>query len=119
MARIFIYDGREFPDPNPTWTPEQVRQNMASFFGELSNAETDETKRGEDTVYTFTARLGKKGEFDPHKIADQMCRCGHKKSEHIGLDGHGPCSVRSCACGKFIWSYFLDKDGNKYEPRRS
>jgi PRTRC genetic system protein C len=40
MARIFIYDNREFPDPDPKMTIEEVRQSMVNFFPELANADT-------------------------------------------------------------------------------
>lgn len=69
MARIFIYDNREFPDPDPKLTVDQVRQNMAAFFPELANAEVKgPTKRPNpkepgvtDDVYTFVKRVGTKG----------------------------------------------------------
>ncbi len=59
--RIFVYDGREFPDPDPASTPEEVRQSMTSFFPELANAEIKESTRGEDTIYEFKKRVGTKG----------------------------------------------------------
>jgi len=68
MARVFVYDGREFPDPDPNLKVDEVRQNMANFFPELSNAETKESKRpsatvaGEtETVIEFKKRVGTKG----------------------------------------------------------
>jgi len=61
MARIFVYDGREFPDPDPKLSVDEVRQSMANFFPELSNAETKESRRGEDTVIEFKRRVGTKG----------------------------------------------------------
>ena len=61
MTRIFVYDGREFPDPDPNSTPEEVRQSMTSFFPELANAEINSSKRGEDDVYEFRKRVGTKG----------------------------------------------------------
>ena len=42
MARVFIYDGREFPDPDPNLSPDEVRKMMADFFPELANAEARE-----------------------------------------------------------------------------
>lgn len=38
--RVFVYDGREFDDPDPKLTTDEVRQYYAGFFPELSNAET-------------------------------------------------------------------------------
>ena len=61
MARVFVYDGREFPDPDPTLTPEEVRQKMTDFFPELANAEVREHKRDEDTLYELVRRVGTKG----------------------------------------------------------
>lgn len=59
--REFVYDGRSFPDPDPNLKVDEVRQHMAQFFPELSNAETKESKRGEDTVIEFKKRVGTKG----------------------------------------------------------
>ncbi|MBA7676440.1 hypothetical protein ES703_84681 [subsurface metagenome] len=61
MARVFVYDGREFPDPDPNLTPDEVRQMMTDFFPELANAEVKETTRGEDTLYEFVRKVGVKG----------------------------------------------------------
>ena len=61
MARVFVYDGREFPDPDPGQTPEQVKAMMTDFFPELANAEVRETKRGDDTLYELIKRVGTKG----------------------------------------------------------
>lgn len=61
MARIFIYDGREIPDPDPTKTPEEVKQTLTDFFPELLNAEIKEHKRDEDTLYELVKRVGTKG----------------------------------------------------------
>ena len=61
MTRIFVYDGREFPDPDAKMSPEQVRQNLSSLLPELANADSRQSKRGEDDVYTFQKRVGTKG----------------------------------------------------------
>lgn len=61
MARIFQYDGREIPDPDPSMTTEQVRQSLVEFYPELSNADTKETKRADTQVFTFSKRVGTKG----------------------------------------------------------
>ena len=61
MARIFIYDGREFEDPDPEMTVDQVKASLADFYGELANATVSETKRGEGTPSTYsTSGLGPK-----------------------------------------------------------
>ena len=61
MARIFIVDQREFPDPDPNLTIDQVRDLMASFFPELANATHTERPRGDVTLYEFRRRVGTKG----------------------------------------------------------
>ena len=61
MARVFIVDGRQFPDPDPNLSVPEVRAQFAQFFPELANAETREEQRGEDTHITFTRRIGTKG----------------------------------------------------------
>ncbi|MDP2950637.1 MAG: PRTRC system protein C [Chloroflexota bacterium] len=61
MARKFVYDNREYPDPDPSMTVDQVRNTMATFFPELANAAVKERQQGEDTVYEFEKRLGTKG----------------------------------------------------------
>ena len=61
MARIFVYDDREFADPDPGMTVDEVKASLSDFFGELSNATVKETNRGEDTVYEFQRRVGTKG----------------------------------------------------------
>ncbi len=69
--RVFVADGREFPDPDPTWTVDEVRQHMASYLPELSNAETKESKRPNkdnpaenDDIIEFKKRVGTKGYHD-------------------------------------------------------
>ena len=61
MARVFVYDGREFPDPDPNMSADEVRQQMTNFFPELANAEIKESKRGEDDIVEFKKRVGTKG----------------------------------------------------------
>ncbi len=61
MARVFVYDGREFPDPDPALGVEEVKSMMADFFPELSNAETREKQEGENTIIEFSRRVGTKG----------------------------------------------------------
>src|SRR4051812_29938960 len=62
MPRVFVYDGREFPDPDPGLSVEDVRKQLSDFFPELTNAETREERRGDDEVrYSFARRIGTKG----------------------------------------------------------
>ncbi len=59
--RVFVYDGREFPDPDPKMSVDEVRQSMTSFFPELANAESKPSKRGDDDIIEFRKRVGTKG----------------------------------------------------------
>lgn len=61
MARIFIYEQREYPDPDPSKTPEEVRALYADSLPDLLNAEIREHKRDQDTVYELVRRVGVKG----------------------------------------------------------
>jgi len=68
MARVFVYDGREFPDPDPSLSVDEVRLSMSNFFPELANAETTESERdsstepgSKDTIHEFKRRVGVKG----------------------------------------------------------
>jgi len=61
MARVFVYDGREYPDPDPNMPVEKVRQTMANLMPELANAETKTEKRENDDVFIFEKRVGTKG----------------------------------------------------------
>ena len=59
--RVFVYDDREFPDPDPNMSHDEVRQSLTTFFPELANAETATTKRGDDDIIEFKRRVGTKG----------------------------------------------------------
>lgn len=59
--RVFVYDKREFPDPDPNMSIDEVRQSMTVFFPELANAESRESKRGDDDIIEFQKRVGTKG----------------------------------------------------------
>jgi len=61
MVRVFVVNDREFPDPDPNMSVDEVRQSMTNFFPELANAETKESKRGEDDIFEFEKRVGVKG----------------------------------------------------------
>ena len=71
MARIFVYDGRQFPDPDPAGVVDEVRRQLSVFFPELTNADVREERRGEDSVYTFSKRIGTKG-VSPQQLVDVL-----------------------------------------------
>ena len=61
MARVFVYDGREHPDPDPSLPIEEVKGIFAGFFPEVATAEVCTTTRDEDQVVEFVRRVGTKG----------------------------------------------------------
>ncbi len=61
MARVFVYEEREFTDPDPSQTIEEIKAVLSNYFPEVVNAEVVETRRGEDTLYEFKKRVGVKG----------------------------------------------------------
>lgn len=80
MARVFIIENREAPDPDPNKTVDEVRQYYATFFPELSNAETKdlgerkiEGSEEKDHLWEFKKRVGTKGmsKLGPKCAADK------------------------------------------------
>ena len=61
MARIFVYDGTEHKDPDPSKSVDEVRQIFAVYAPELYNAETTQIKRSDDDIISFKKRVGVKG----------------------------------------------------------
>ena len=59
--RKFVVDGKLYPDPDPTASTDEVRQILSMMLPELANAETQTTKDGDDTIVTFSKRVGTKG----------------------------------------------------------
>ncbi len=58
-TRVFIVDQRRVPDPDPSLTVEQVRQQFIPLFPDLQNAEVQERKEGEEQIVEFIRRVGK------------------------------------------------------------
>ena len=61
MARVFVIDQREHPDPDPALSIEQVQKLYADFSPEVANAAVTQTPRGDDTIVVFDRRVGTKG----------------------------------------------------------
>lgn len=62
MVRKFVYDGREFPDQDPSMSIDEVRMSLAGLgLPELSNAKATTVEEGDDEVTTFTRNTGTKG----------------------------------------------------------
>lgn len=62
VGRVFVYNGQEYPDPDPALAVDHVRRELARFVPELTNADVREERRADGaTQYVFTRRLGTKG----------------------------------------------------------
>lgn len=61
MERVFKYNGRTFPDPNPLMEPEQLRGVFAIEYPEIASAGIDVEIRKNKQVITFQKVLGAKG----------------------------------------------------------
>jgi len=60
--RVFRFDGRDLPDPNPKWSPDKVRSFYSNDHGELTNANIKgPTIEGDQAVYLFKTVVGTKG----------------------------------------------------------
>ncbi len=59
------------------------------------------------------------GTFDWKDVADERCRCGHKKSEHHPQLASMPSEIRgkaycaACPCTRFTWIKFILRDGRE------
>jgi PRTRC genetic system protein C len=62
LPRIFTYNGVTLPDPNPDFTPEQVREMYVTTYPELATAAiTGPAAAARGMEYTFTRAVGAKG----------------------------------------------------------
>ncbi|MBI4496622.1 MAG: hypothetical protein HY689_01825 [Chloroflexi bacterium] len=94
MVRIFVYDGREFPDPDAKLSTEEIRKQLTEFFPELANAETREEQRGDDTLHIFRRRIGTKGRRGRPDVVSIIRRVPEKRLRILELaaellDEHG------------------------------
>lgn len=62
LTRVFKYNGVDLPDPNTSFTPQQVAETYSTAYPELLNIsiEGPETKGGK-LIYTFHKAAGTKG----------------------------------------------------------
>ena len=54
--RVFIYNGKEFPDPHPGLTPDEVRKLLMVYFPELADAEVRGYQRDGYMVFEMVRR---------------------------------------------------------------
>ncbi len=62
LRREFVYNGTVIPDPNPSLSPEQVRDTLVPAFPEIATAALAGPEvKGDAARYTFTRAIGTKG----------------------------------------------------------
>ncbi len=89
--RIFLYEDREYDDPDPNMTIDEVRQYYAQYMPELSNATTSSKKEGDNDVIEFKKRVGTKGKATSTEV--EYCRLGFCMKEKLNYGGGG----------KYVW----------------
>jgi len=62
LARKFMFNSLKLDDPNPAWSPDQVREFFATTYPDLTNAEIEgpEIKDGE-AIFAIRRQVGTKG----------------------------------------------------------
>lgn len=62
VQRIFLYNGRTLPDPDPQMPPEQVKQFYSAIHADLTNAAVEGgTFEGNTQTFEFKRGVGTKG----------------------------------------------------------
>ena len=62
IKRIFKYNSVMLDDPDPSMTPDEVREFYGSIYPELSQSITEGPETNEKSVtYTFRRSIGTKG----------------------------------------------------------
>ena len=62
LSREFNYNGVRLPDPNPSMTPEEVRQFYAAQYPDITTASITGPETESDRLrYSFTRAIGSKG----------------------------------------------------------
>jgi hypothetical protein len=79
----------------------------------------------EDTIHVVPSEFPRIIERTGEVIADELCNCGHNRSEHydqggvvmdgeiIGFYGHGGCSIDGCQCNHYRWERFIYQEGEE------
>jgi len=62
VRRTFVYNGRTFPDPDGSMTPEAVKNFYATLHPELLNATVEGGEfNGDEQSFRFARAIGTKG----------------------------------------------------------
>ena len=59
--RVFIADNRQFPDPDPGLSVDEVKRMLADFMPELHNAEIKQVEKEGKIYVQFIKKVGTKG----------------------------------------------------------
>lgn len=62
IRREFVYNGTVIPDPNPAFSPEQVRDTLVAAYPEIATASlTGPEIKGDTARFNFSRAIGSKG----------------------------------------------------------
>ncbi len=62
LRREFVYNGTVIPDPNPSMSPEQVRDTLVAAYPEIATAALSGPEvKGDAARFTFSRAIGSKG----------------------------------------------------------
>jgi len=62
LRREFVYNGTVIADPNPAYSPEQVRDTLVAAYPEIATASlTGPEVKGDALRFTFSRAIGSKG----------------------------------------------------------
>lgn len=62
LRREFVYNGTVIPDPNPAFSPEQVRDTLIAAYPEIATASlSGPDVKGDTARYSFSRAIGSKG----------------------------------------------------------
>lgn len=74
MSKQFVKYGEKTTELPASMTLAQAKQQMARFFPELADPEVKTEKKGEDTIYTFSKKAGRKGADALSTLAQRLTR---------------------------------------------
>ena len=61
MAREFHYNGQTIPDPDPSWSVDDVKNSLRGFYPGIADAEATTKKEGDKEIVTFCKAEDTKG----------------------------------------------------------
>lgn len=62
IKRVFKFNNEELDDPNPKFTPEEVKRHYSGIYPSLTTAQIEGPKiKGGLYVYTFKTSIGTNG----------------------------------------------------------